>query len=113
MPISNVDLNFDHCFQVTGSSRYVPWFSNWILDYAIKNQAIIISPNYRLLPEVSGADIMSDMEDFWDWLHKGGLVQCLKGVGHSILTPDLSKILLLGESAGELAPLSILSYKKY
>lgn len=53
------------------------------------------------------------MEDFWHWLHEGGLVRCLKEAGHSFLIPDLSKILLLGESAGELTPLGISPYAKH
>lgn len=58
---------------------------------------------------------MKDMEDFWKWLHGGGrgLAQCLKEAGHSFLIPDLNKILLLGESAGELTPLGISPYAKH
>ncbi|KAJ6094543.1 alpha/beta-hydrolase [Penicillium canescens] len=87
-------------FLVTGSSRYAPWFSNWILDFAIKSQAVIVSPNYRLLPEASGQEILQDMEDFWNWLHTGGLVQPLEESGHPCIIPDQDNILIIGESAG-------------
>ncbi len=86
--------------QVTGSSRYAPWFSTWILDYAAKNNAIIVSPNYRLLPEATGEHILEDMNDLWNWLHQGGLSECLREAGHLQVTVDLSRLLLLGESAG-------------
>lgn len=86
--------------QVTGSSRYAPWFSSWILDYAERSDAIIVSPNYRLLPEATGDDILQDINDFWNWLHEGGLSECLKMAGYVDLTVELSQILLLGESAG-------------
>ncbi|KAJ5097064.1 alpha/beta-hydrolase [Penicillium angulare] len=87
-------------FLVTGSSRYAPWFSTWILEYALENNAIIVSPNYRLLPEANGKDILDDMNTFWDWLHAGGASQCLKEAGHLNIIPDIGRILLLGESAG-------------
>lgn len=86
--------------QVTGSSRYAPWFSSWILDYAERSDAIIVSPNYRLLPEATGDDILQDINDFWNWLHEGGLSECLKMAGYVDLTVELSQLLLLGESAG-------------
>lgn len=60
-----------------------------------------MSPNYRLLPEASGQDVLQDMDDFWNWLHTGGLAQSLKGTGHGYIIPDLERILMLGESAGQ------------
>ncbi|KAF3402193.1 hypothetical protein DPV78_004645 [Talaromyces pinophilus] len=87
-------------FLVTGSSRYAPWFSTWILNFALENEAIIVSPNYRLLPEATGEDILEDMNDFWKWLHEGGLTQSISSAGHAFIDPDLDRILMLGESAG-------------
>ncbi|PYI16617.1 alpha/beta-hydrolase [Aspergillus violaceofuscus CBS 115571] len=87
-------------FLITGSSRYAPWFSSWILEYALTNQAIIVSPNYRLLPEASGQDILDDMEDFWRWLHSDQFMQSVAKAGRSYLVPDLDQLLVLGESAG-------------
>jgi hypothetical protein len=31
--------------QVTGDALYPPWFSTWLLDYAIRHSAIIVSFN--------------------------------------------------------------------
>lgn len=32
-----------------------------------RNDAIVVSPNYRLLPEHSGEEIQEDLRDFWTW----------------------------------------------
>lgn len=70
------------------------------MDFALENEAIIVSPNYRLLPEATGEDILEDMDDFWKWLHVGGLIQSISSAGHAFIDPDLDRILMLGESAG-------------
>jgi acetyl esterase/lipase len=70
------------------------------LDFALENQAIIVSPNYRLLPEATGEEILEDLGDFWKWLHEGGLTQFISSAGHAFINPDLDRILMLGESAG-------------
>ncbi|GKZ23477.1 hypothetical protein AbraIFM66951_008511 [Aspergillus brasiliensis] len=87
-------------FLVTGSSLYPPWFSNWILDYAIQNEAIIISPNYRLLPEATGEDILEDMYDFWNWLQGDSLSHAIRDAGYPHIGPATDKTLIVGESAG-------------
>ncbi|KAF5005122.1 hypothetical protein FDECE_8442 [Fusarium decemcellulare] len=85
---------------ITGSSLFPAWFSKWILDFAEEHDAIIISPNYRLLPEVKGRDIMEDMANFWSWVQSGGPVRHLASVGRSNVDMNLSHTLLVGESAG-------------
>lgn len=85
---------------MTGSSLFPGWFSKWVLDFAQENGAVIISPDYRLLPEVKGRDIMNDLRAFWRWVHGGGLQRHLLVAGQSDLTLDMSRTLLLGESAG-------------
>ncbi|KAE8374455.1 Alpha/Beta hydrolase protein [Aspergillus bertholletiae] len=87
-------------FLVTGSSLYPPWFSNWILEYALANHAVIISPNYRLLPEATGRDILNDINDFWHWFHGGSVARIIRGAGYEGATLDLSSVLVVGESAG-------------
>ncbi|KAF4967991.1 hypothetical protein FSARC_4552 [Fusarium sarcochroum] len=97
-------------FLITGSSLFPAWFSKWVLDFAEEHNAIIISPNYRLLPEVKGRDIIHDMENFWTWMHSGGLERHLSSVGQSRVKLNLSQNLLVGESAGGyLALQSVLS----
>lgn len=91
-------LNHDH--QITGSSLFPAWFSKWILDFAELHDAIIISPNYRLLPEVKGVDILRDMQNFWAWIQAERPQQHLSSIGRSDIVLDISQMLLVGESAG-------------
>lgn len=86
--------------QVTGSSLFPGWFSKWVLDFAAENGAVIISPDYRLLPEIKGRDILSDLRAFWSWVQSGGPQRHLAAVGQSKVSLDITRLLLLGESAG-------------
>jgi hypothetical protein len=65
------------------------------MKYSILHSAIIVSPDYRMLPEANGLDIMKDLSDFWEWVHTG-LKQEL-GAGIEI---DYEGILIEGGSAG-------------
>ncbi|KAK4866873.1 hypothetical protein LT330_008036 [Penicillium expansum] len=87
-------------FLVTGSSRYPVWFANWTLDYAISTGAIIVAPDYRLLPEVSGKEILEDMDDFWHWVHTPQFAEIIKDASDGHIIPDLDMLLVVGESAG-------------
>ncbi|KAH9238187.1 hypothetical protein K456DRAFT_1747778 [Colletotrichum gloeosporioides 23] len=86
-------------FLVTGSSLFPAWFTKWILDYAELHDAVIISPNYRLLPEAKGVEILQDLKNFWSWL-SNGVEQSLACVGLSNIKLDLDQLLVVGESAG-------------
>jgi fermentation-respiration switch protein FrsA (DUF1100 family) len=55
-------------------------------------------PNYRLAPEHTGDDILEDIADFWTWF-RSSLPTYLASKESSI-SPDLSKVLVHGESAG-------------
>lgn len=66
--------------------------------------AVIVSPNYRLLPEVKGRDILDDMQAFWAWLRDGGAQRHLHAVGRSDVSLDMGRLLLIGESAGKRNP---------
>ncbi|KAM5343325.1 hypothetical protein ACJ41O_014291 [Fusarium nematophilum] len=97
-------------FLITGSSLFPAWFSKWILDFAEEHSAVIVSPNYRLLPEVKGRVVLHDMSNFWSWMQAGGPERHLASVGRSEVAMDLSQTLLVGESAGGyLALQSVLS----
>ncbi|KAK9851972.1 CAZyme family CE10 [Penicillium brevicompactum] len=95
-------------FLVTGSSSYPPWFANWTLEYAISKSAIIVAPNYRLLPEASGKDMMEDMDDFWRWLRSPLFTGIINNASSGCLSPDINRILL--EKGGYLAMHLALSY---
>lgn len=65
------------------------------MKYSILNSAIIVSPDYRMMPEATGLDIMKDLDDCWEWIYCS-LPQHLKG-GVEV---DFDKILIEGGSAG-------------
>lgn len=54
-------------YQVSGTWDYPNWLANWLIPLVHRNKAIIVSPNYRLLPEHNGNDIQEDLADFWTW----------------------------------------------
>ncbi|CAG8903137.1 unnamed protein product [Penicillium egyptiacum] len=87
-------------FLVTGSSSYPVWFANWTLEYAMSTGAIIVAPDYRLLPEVSGKEILEDMHDFWHWVHSPQFVEVINAASGGYILPDLNRVLVVGESAG-------------
>ncbi|KAF5689594.1 hypothetical protein FCIRC_1289 [Fusarium circinatum] len=87
-------------FLITGSSLFPAWFSKWVLDFAEEQDAVIISPNYRLLPEVKGRDILRDMGNFWNWVHSGGPSRHLAAIGQRKLQLNLIRTLVVGESTG-------------
>lgn len=71
----------------------------WLSDVALKYGAVIISPNYRLMPEATSTEIYEDVEDFWSWVHTPALADIL--ARHSTPTElDLDRIMAVGGSAG-------------
>ncbi|KAH7002676.1 Alpha/Beta hydrolase protein [Ilyonectria destructans] len=84
---------------VLGHRRYEPWFAQWLLDLALAHDAIIIRPDYRLLPESSAADILSDVDHFWRWMQRD-LPSIAEEEASWGFSPDLSRILCCGESSG-------------
>ena len=91
-------------FQMMGDSLYMDWWPHWISDLALQKNAIIISPNYRLLPEAISADIYADLDDFWTWLRSPELANLL--ANHTTSTKvDRDRIFVTGESAGGLLSL--------
>lgn len=84
---------------MTAHSLFAPFFSPWALDLARENSAIVVSPDYRLLPTQNGiADQLEDLEDFWQW-SKLKLPEILErnAPDHSL---DFTRLLLVGGSAG-------------
>lgn len=84
---------------VLGQRLYADWFCQWILDFAKSQNAILISPDYRLLPEHSGKDILEDVRDFFTWLHDpSGLASAIPSdLGIEL---DTGNVLVTGGSAG-------------
>jgi len=59
-----------------------------------------VLPNYRLVPEHTGADILEDLADFWKWFHAGKLDAYLSSLGYADLELDYNHLLATGDSAG-------------
>ncbi|ETS84817.1 hypothetical protein PFICI_02842 [Pestalotiopsis fici W106-1] len=83
---------------VTGDSLHPDWFPTFQVELALKHNAIVVTPNYRLLPESNGADIMQDMDDFWTWVTRE-LVTFVQGQCPKV-RPNLDQLMTAGESAG-------------
>ncbi|KAJ5177079.1 uncharacterized protein N7482_002956 [Penicillium canariense] len=95
-----VIARFHGGFLIGGSRLYSDWFPKWVLELAISRQAIIVTPDYRLLPESSGLDILSDLADYWSWVQRDLESSLVRAYPSSLVKPDSDRILVLGESAG-------------
>ncbi|KAE8336771.1 hypothetical protein BDV24DRAFT_178170 [Aspergillus arachidicola] len=77
-----------------------------IAGYTQEHLAIIVSPNYRLLPEASVLEVLEDVEDHWQWLHQS-LPMLLQRETNGTVKADLSRIMTTGDSAGGYLSLSM------
>ncbi|KAI9847046.1 MAG: hypothetical protein M1838_001058 [Thelocarpon superellum] len=84
---------------ITGSSLFSGFISQWILDHALEHSAITVCPNYRLMPEANGLDILEDLADFWKWLY-AQLPTLISWASEGDSTVDVEKMLVVGGSAG-------------
>lgn len=86
---------------MTGSSSFAGFLAPWIVEYAFSKSAVLLMPNYRLLPEASGIDILADLEDFWAWVSGGELKTFVDSkLGSGKIEVDTNRIWVHGESAG-------------
>ncbi|OJJ98401.1 hypothetical protein ASPACDRAFT_61912 [Aspergillus aculeatus ATCC 16872] len=83
-----------------GHRRYEPWVAQRFLDLAHAHEAIMIRPDYRLLPESGVTDILEDIDHFWRWMQRD--LPSIMADQHPELRilPDLSRVLCCGESSG-------------
>ncbi|EOD52779.1 putative alpha beta hydrolase fold-3 protein [Neofusicoccum parvum UCRNP2] len=81
------------------SSLFPPFFAPWHLKLATRHSAIIVSPNYRLLPESSIHDVLADIASLWTWLH-ATLPTYLTTQTAGAVAPDTTRIMTAGDSAG-------------
>lgn len=78
------------------------------LELALKHNAVMVTPDYRLMPESRFPDLVDDLHDFWYWVENE--VESLPG-----LDVDAGNVAIVGESAGGyLAAQSVLlGYSKH
>ncbi|KAI0127339.1 Alpha/Beta hydrolase protein [Xylariales sp. AK1849] len=69
------------------------FFRPWTLELALKHKAVMVTPDYRLMPESQFPDIVDDLRDLWHWVEND--LERLHGVG-----VDTSNLAIVGESAG-------------
>ncbi|OHE99306.1 hypothetical protein CORC01_05347 [Colletotrichum orchidophilum] len=84
---------------VAGASLYPGFFSPWHMELAARHSAVIVSPNYRLLPESTIDELLEDIEDHWTWVQKE-LPSFVKKETDSRVSVDIGRILTAGDSAG-------------
>jgi acetyl esterase/lipase len=70
-----------------------------LIQLAKSNGAIVVSPDYRLIPEAKGVDILEDIKDFWSWVHRS-MPSAIQKVAPCGTKVDLDKVAVAGESAG-------------
>jgi len=83
---------------VTGDRMYEPWFPLWMLQFADSTSAMIVSPDYRLLPEATLVDVCDDMSAFWTWFLES--FPSITQAASWNVQPDLNRIVCIGQSAG-------------
>lgn len=86
-----------------GSRDFADWCPAWIIELALKHGAVLVQPDYRLLPEAVGEQILDDMDDFWAWLGRD-LPSIVQENGIEV---DMDHVLISGESAGGYLALQI------
>ncbi|MCJ1432527.1 hypothetical protein MMC27_001884 [Xylographa pallens] len=93
-------VRFHGGFLVSGASLFPWFFPSWILEFVSVQSAIVVSADYRLLPEGSGKDILEDIADLWNWVYSD-LQTYLDTLSHdSALDVDFEHILVIGDSSG-------------
>ena len=79
---------------------------------AASSNAIILAPNYRLMPTASGADILSDVSDFWAWFRASCYPPPSSRIASSpIPNLDPTRLVISGDSAGGF--LALYSWLRY
>lgn len=85
-------------YLIAGARNHYLTMAAWLPAYAASASAIIVSPDHRLLPSATVPDILSDLEDLWEWAHQSlPSVLASRAPQHFV---DLDRILLEGNSAG-------------
>ena len=82
-----------------GTSLLPLFFRNWVLELALLNDAIIVSADYRLMPEATGTDILADLSDLWKWVHSD-LQSFVFHTAAAAPQIDFAHTLVVGDSAG-------------
>jgi acetyl esterase/lipase len=83
---------------ITGSRMYEPWWPKWLIQLAQSQGAMIVAPDFRLMPEASPSDVMDDVASFWMWYSRR-----FPGISAAEAwdtRPDLGRTICAGQSSG-------------
>lgn len=94
---SPVLLRFHGGGLVAGSSLYPPFFAPWMLQLIQRHSAVLVSPNYRLIPESQVQESIDDANDALNWVRKE-LAEVM--LGEAGIRVDVDRIMTAGDSAG-------------
>lgn len=94
---SPVLLRFHGGGLVTGSSLLPLFFAPWLLQLIQRHSAVVVSPNYRLIPESTVQDSIDDANDALKWVRKELAAIMLDEAGIRV---DVGRIMTAGDSAG-------------
>ncbi|UNI23258.1 hypothetical protein JDV02_009090 [Purpureocillium takamizusanense] len=111
-----VIVNWHGGYLIAAHGLYAPFFPQFVLALARKHAAVIVSPDYTLLPHADGlAAVQDDVRAFHGWFTTalGPLLVATATANTTdekqattttttmaTITPDLSRVLLSGGSAG-------------
>lgn len=71
------------------------WLASHMIQFALSKHAIIISADYRLLPEASGSEMLTDIcVSLWEWMLNS--FPAIVSKAHPGMTPDLTRIMATG-----------------
>ncbi|KAI1049523.1 hypothetical protein LB505_008102 [Fusarium chuoi] len=93
-------IRFHGGFLVYGSRDNLQLAPPRILEYALENNTILVSCDYRLIPESNGMEILEDIEGVWSWV-QSSLDKAIGTITNGKSRADLERVLVAGESAGE------------
>ncbi|KAH8751350.1 Alpha/Beta hydrolase protein [Diaporthe sp. PMI_573] len=96
-PASPVLLRFHGGGLVTGSSLFPLFFAPWLLQLVQRHSAVVVSPNYRLIPESTVQESVDDANDALQWVRQELARVMLDEAGIRV---DVDRIMTAGDSAG-------------
>lgn len=82
---------------VAGSSLYPPFFAPWMLQLIQRHSAVLVSPNYRLIPESTVQESIDDADDALEWVRRE-LAEVM--LDEASIRVDVDRIMTAGDSAG-------------
>ncbi|KAG5797476.1 hypothetical protein H9Q69_003497 [Fusarium xylarioides] len=92
-------IRFHGGFLVYGSRDNLQLTPPRILEYALEHNSILVSCDYRLLPESNAVQILEDIDDAWSWV-QSSLDEAIGTMTNGNSCADLGRVLVSGESAG-------------